>query len=59
MFWSTLIALPHTFMFKYQVDNNKYVKFFIPIHQPNLFNIGLPVSRVRAFLKLFVLSQIA
>ena len=35
MFWSTGIALQHPFMFKYQVDEDKYVNFLIPIHQSN------------------------
>ena len=29
MFWFTSIAYGHTFIFKYQVDNLKYVKFLI------------------------------
>ena len=44
MFWSTFLDLQHPFNFKYQVDKAKYVKFLIPIHQTNLFNIGLPVK---------------
>ena len=32
-------------MFKYQVHKDKYVKFYILIHETNLFNIGLPVER--------------
>ena len=45
MFWSTFIDLQHPFIFKYQFDKDKYVMFFIPIHQTNLFNIRLPVKR--------------
>ena len=33
MFWQTFIALKHLFMFKYHVDQDKYVKILIPIHQ--------------------------
>jgi hypothetical protein len=40
---STSIALQHRFMLKYQVDNDKYVKFLTLIHQQKLVNIGLPV----------------
>ena len=31
MLWSTFIDLQHQFVFKYQVDPNKYVKFLIQI----------------------------
>ena len=44
MFLSIFNDLQYPFIFKYQVDKDKYVKFFIPIHQTNLFNIGLPVK---------------
>ena len=44
MFGSVFIALQHSFMFKYQVDKEKYVKFLIPIHK-KIFNIGLPIER--------------
>ena len=45
MFYLTLIDLQPLFIFKYQVDKDKYVNFLIPINQTNLFNIGLPVKR--------------
>ena len=43
--FSLFISLPHACMFKYQVDNTNYVKFPLPIHQTDLFNICLPVHR--------------
>ena len=45
MFWSTFPNLQHPFIFKYQIDKDKYVNFHIPIHETYLFNIGLPVKR--------------
>ena len=35
MFWSNFIDLQYPFMFKYQVDLNKYVKFLNPILKKN------------------------
>ena len=35
MLWSTFIDWQHPFIFKYQVDKDKYVKFLIPIYQTN------------------------
>ena len=37
-------------MIKYKVDKDKYVEFYIQIHQTNLFNIGLPFERSFYFL---------
>ena len=38
------------FLFKYQVDKDKYVKFLIQIHQTKLFEIILPVEKSIWFL---------
>ena len=51
MFWSTFISLQHLFMFKYQFDTEKYVKFLIIMHKTKLFDIGLPVERSIYFFK--------
>ena len=52
MFWSTLIALQNSFMFKYKVDKGKYVKFLIPTYQKKLLNNGVLVENNLDFLKI-------
>ena len=51
---SIFIALQHPFMFKYQVYNNKYVKFLIPINQTNLFSIGSSLIYFLGYGKAFI-----
>ena len=42
---STFIVLQNPFVFKDQVNKEKYEKFLNPIHQRNVLYIGLPVEK--------------